>query len=332
MRALVTGGGGFLGGAIVGRLLARGDTVVSFARGDYPTLAARGVRVMRGDLADPEAVSAAAAGCEVVFHVAALPGVWGPYEAFHRANVLGTLNVLAACRAHGVGRVVYTSTPSVVHAGGDLEDVDESAPYAERFAAHYPATKAEAERAVLAANGPDLATVALRPHLVWGPRDNHLFPRVVARARAGRLRLVGGGLKRIDTVYVDNSADAHLLAADHLKPGAACAGRTYFVTNDDARRQADIINGMLAAAGLPPCERSISPAVAYAAGAVLETVWRVLRRTDEPMMTRFVARQLSTAHHYDISAIKRDLGYAPTVSIDEGLARLKAWFEAGQPA
>lgn len=329
MKALVTGGGGFLGGAIVDQLLARGAQVTSFARGDYPALAAKGVRALRGDVKDAAAVAAACAGQDVVFHVAALPGVWGPYQVFHDTNVTGTLNVLAGCRAHGVGKLVYTSTPSVIHAGGDLEGVDHTAPYPAKFHAHYPATKAAAEQAVLAANGDGLLTVALRPHLIWGPGDNHLIPRIVDRARLGKLKLVGGGRKPVDTVYIDNAAAAHLAAADALAPGAACAGKPYFVTNDDPRPQAEIINCILAAAGLPPCEQSVSPRVAYAAGAVLEGVWRLLGRTDEPLMTRFVARQLGTAHYYDIGATKRDLGWTPTVSIEEGFARLKASFQVG---
>ncbi len=326
MKALVTGGGGFLGGVIVDQLLARGAEVTSFARGDYPALAAKGVRALRGDLADAEAVAAACAGQDVVFHVAALPGVWGPYATFYATNVTGTLNVIEGCRRHGVPKLVYTSTPSVIHAGGDVEGIDHTAPYPDHFEAHYPATKAEAEQAVLAANGPTLSTVALRPHLVWGPGDNHLVPRIVARAKAGKLKLVGGGKKPVDTVYVANAAEAHLCAADALAPGAACAGKPYFVTNGEPRPQADIINGILASAGLPPCDKSISPRLAYVAGAVLEGVWTLLRRQDEPLMTRFVARQLGTAHYYDIEATRRDLGYHQRVSLDEGFERLAAAF------
>ncbi|MEZ4473497.1 MAG: NAD-dependent epimerase/dehydratase family protein [bacterium] len=323
-RVLVTGGGGFLGGAVVDRLLARGLEVRSFARGAYPALAARGVEVHQGDLADAAAVSAAVAGCEAVIHVAALPGVWGPASAFERANTLGTQHILDACRAHGVGRLVYTSTPSVVHAGGDIEGADESLPYPDHFATHYPRTKAAAERAVLAANGPDLATIALRPHLIWGPGDNHLVPRILARARAGRLRLVGGGKKLVDTTYIDNAADAHLDALDRLTPRSASAGRAYFISNGEPRPMADIINAMLAAGGLGPCTRTISPRAAWAVGAVLEGVFGLLRLEREPPMTRFVAEQLSTAHWYDISAARRDLGYAPAVSLDEGFRRLQA--------
>ena len=188
MKALVTGGGGFLGGAIVQQLLARGESVRCFARGAYPDLTAQGVEVCRGDLADARAVGEAVAGCTHVFHVAALPGVWGPYALYHQTNTIGTQNVIDACRTHGVRRLIYTSTPSVVHSGGDLAGVDESTPYATHFETAYPETKMHAEKAVLAAHGPELATVALRPHLIWGPGDNHLVPRIVDRGRRGRIR------------------------------------------------------------------------------------------------------------------------------------------------
>jgi nucleoside-diphosphate-sugar epimerase len=329
-RVLVTGGGGFLGGAIVRKLLARGVSVTSFARSDYPELAALGVHVARGDLADEAAVVRAAEGCDAIVHVAALPGVWGPYAHFFAANVTGTRNVLAACRAHSIARLVHTSTPSVVHAGGDLEGVDNTAPYPAHYESAYPETKAIAEREVLAANGTTLpggatlATVALRPHLVWGPGDNHLIPRIVARARAGKLRLVGGGRAKVDTVYVDNAADAHLAALERLAPGAACAGKAYFITNEDPRPQREIIGRILVAHGLPPCERSIAPRVAWLAGAAMEGVWRLSGRADEPMMTRFLAKQLATSHWYDTRATRDDLGYRPAISIDEGFERLAA--------
>lgn len=322
---LVTGGGGFLGGAIVRKLVERGVSVTSFARGSYPELEAFGVRVVRGDLTDEAAVLRAAEGSDAVVHVAALPGVWGPRERFYLTNVNGTQAVLAACRKLGIGRLVHTSTPSVVHAGGDLEGVTNAAPYPEHFEAAYPETKAMAEREVLAANGPTLATVALRPHLVWGPRDNHLVPRIVARAKAGRLRLVGGGEAKVDAVYVDNAADAHLAALDRLAPGAACAGKAYFVTNEDPRPQRQIIDGILAAHGLPPCKKSVSPRLAWLAGALCEGAWTLLRRDDEPPMTRFLARQLATAHWYDTRATREDLGYVPAITMDEGFSRLAAW-------
>ncbi len=318
----VTGGGGFLGGAIVRQLLARGESVRSVQRSDVPALRALGVDVVRADLSDARACLEALRGVDAVIHVAAKAGVWGSAASFHSANVQATDNVIAACRTLGIGKLVYTSTPSVVHAGGDVANIDESVPVATHFSAPYPQTKALAEAHVLAANGAQLATVALRPHLIWGPGDTQLTARVLARARAGRLRLVGGGEKWIDSVYIDNAAAAHLNALDRLEPGAACAGKAYFITQGEPMPQKQLINGMLAAAGLPPCDRSIAPGVAWLAGAVLELVWTLLRREDEPMMTRFLARQLATAHWYNIDAARRDLGYAPQVTVQEGLARL----------
>lgn len=329
---LVTGGGGFLGSAVVRQLLELGESVRILQRSPAPALVALGVDVVRGDLADARAVLAACTGCDAVIHVAAKAGVWGSFQSYWDANVVGTQNVIDACKALGIGVLVHTSTPSVIHAGGDVEGVDESVPLATHFSTAYPATKAEAEKRVLAANSPGLATVALRPHLIWGPNDPQLTARVLARARAGRLRLVGGGHKTIDSVYIDNAAAAHLLALDRLRadgPNAACAGKPYFITQGEPMPQRQLINGMLAAAGLPPCERSISPRMAWLAGAVLELVWRVLGRQDEPLMTRFVAEQLSTAHWYSIAAARRDLGYDPQVSVAEGLERLRVGLERG---
>jgi nucleoside-diphosphate-sugar epimerase len=328
VRSLVTGGGGFLGTAIVKRLLEAGDVVRTLQRGSYPELERLGVECVRGDIADAGIVDRAVQGCDRVFHVAAKVEMWGRIEPFRRVNVLGTQNIVDAMRRAGVGRLIFTSSPSVVHAGSDIEGDDESLPYPERYEAAYPETKAEAERAVLAANGPDLATVALRPHLIWGPGDTTLVPNIVDRARRGQLRLVGDGSKLIDTVVIDNAVDAHLLAAARLEPGAACAGRPYFITNDDPRPLKEIINGFVTAAGLPPVERSIPVKAAVAVGHVFETIHRWLPMTGEPRMTPFLAQNLATAHWYDISAAKRDLGYAPGVSIDEGMRRLREWFEA----
>jgi nucleoside-diphosphate-sugar epimerase len=262
-------------------------------------------------------------GATAVIHVAAKAGVWGTYASYFAANVTATQNLLQVCRELGIGKLVYTSTPSVVHAGGDIEGQDESAPVASHFDTAYPATKALAEQAVLAANSPQLATVALRPHLIWGPGDTQLTARIVARARAGRLRLVGGGKKRIDGTYIDNAAAAHLLALDKVGPGAACAGKAYFIAQGEPMPQKQLIDGILHAAGLPPCERSIAPGAAWLVGRVVEGIWKMLGRQDEPLMTRFVARQLATAHWYDLSAARRDLGYQATVSTQEGLRRLQ---------
>lgn len=323
MRALVTGGGGFLGSAIVRQLRARGDEVVSFSRGNYPELTALGVEQRRGDLCDVNALVEAALGCGIVFHVAAKAGIWGTFQEYHQANVAGTENVIAACRIHSINRLVYTGSPSVVFDGSDVEGGNESLPYPAHFEAHYPHTKAIAEQAVLAANSPSLATVSLRPHLIWGPGDNHLVPRIIAKARAGKLRRIGSRSCMVDTVYVDNAAEAHLNAADRLAPGAPPAGKAYFISNGEPLPLWEMVNRILAAAGLPPVTRSVSPSVAYLAGTVCEAAWKALRLSGEPPMTRFVAKELATAHWFDISAAKKDLGYEPRVSIAEGLKRLQ---------
>jgi nucleoside-diphosphate-sugar epimerase len=322
MNALVTGGGGFLGSAIVRRLVARGDRVASLARSHYPALDPLGVTQHQGDLADAEAVSKAAAGCDIVFHVAAKAGIWGPYDEYYQANVVGTRNVLEACRRHGIRQLVYTSSPSVVFAGRDMEGVNESAPYPDHYEAYYPQTKAEAERLVLGANRPELATVALRPHLIWGPGDNQLMPRIIARARSGRLRRMGSATKKIDTIYIDNAADAHLLAADRLGAGAPIAGKAYFVSQGEPVPTWEFINRVLQAASVAPVTRSVPVWAGVAAGWLCETCYGLLRIRSEPPMTRFLARELATSHWFDISAARRDLGYEPKVSIDEGLCRL----------
>jgi nucleoside-diphosphate-sugar epimerase len=325
MKALVTGGGGFLGQAIVKLLIERGDTVRTFSRHPHPALTALGVEHCRGELSDATAVSDAVKGCAMVFHVAAKAGVWGPYEAFYQANVVGTRNVIAACRQHGIERLVYTSSPSVVFDGHDMEGVDESVPYPQHFEAFYPQTKAEAEQLVLQANDAALATVALRPHLIWGPGDNHLVPRILQRGAQGQLRRIGHRDCLADTIYIDNAAQAHLQAADRLAIGSVVAGKAYFLSQGEPLPIWEIVNRILAAGGLPPVTRTISPRIAYCAGAVLETVYRLLRLSGEPRMTRFVARELSTAHWFDLGAAQRDFGYAPQVSFDVGMERLRLW-------
>jgi 2-alkyl-3-oxoalkanoate reductase len=326
MKLLVTGGGGFLGQALCRGLVERGHTVASFNRGHYRELDALGVRQIRGDLADRDAVLAAAQGIDAVFHNAAKAGAWGSYDSYYSANVTGTQNVIDACRFHGIGRLVYTSTPSVTHRathpveGGTADSV----PYGEGFKAPYAETKTIAEKAVLAANDAGLATVALRPRLIWGPGDQQLLPRLVERAKAGRLRFVGDGENRIDTTYIDNAAQAHFDAFDHLAPGAACAGKAYFISNGEPMAVREIVNALLAAAGAPQVTKTIPFRAAYAIGAVCEALWPLLRLRGEPPMTRFLAEQLSTTHWYDMEPATRDFGYKPRVTIAEGLERLRA--------
>ena len=329
MKVLVTGGGGFLGGAIVRLLRARGDEVRSMTRSAYPWLEELGVEQSLGDLADSTAVERAVEGCDSVVHTAAKAGVWGWYKDFFATNVTGTENVLAACRKLGVRKLVHTSTPSVVHSGCDIENGNESLPYPKHFDAYYQETKARAEKAVLAANGPDLATTALRPHLIFGPGDPHLIPRIVAKAREGKLRRIGSRPVMVDVTVIDNAARAHLNALDRLEVGAACAGKPYFISNGEPVELWGFIDRVLAEAGLPPVSRRVSAWKARLAGRVFEWAYWLLRLPGEPPMTRFVAVQMSTAHWYDISAARRDLGYEPTVTVEEGLKQLGQRLRAG---
>ncbi|MDX2020320.1 MAG: NAD-dependent epimerase/dehydratase family protein [Deltaproteobacteria bacterium] len=329
MNILVTGGGGFLGKAIVHRLLARGDVVTILGRSPQPDLAAQGVRVVQGDVADAAVVNAAAAGQDAIFHTAARVGSWGRASDFERTNVGGTTNVIAASRARGVAKLVYTSSPSVAHGDGDAEGINEQHAYPASFDAHYPRTKALAEQLVVAANGADLLTVVLRPHLMWGPGDTQLVPRAVALAKAGKLKLPGGPPKKVDHTYIDNAVDAHVLALDALSPTAACAGKVYFISQGEPLPQTELICRVLRAAGQPGPFPTVSPLAIRAAGAAAEAWFKLRGDYDrEPPITRFVARQLTSAHWFDIGAAKRDLGYMPRVSFEEGLRRLQAAYES----
>ena len=327
MKLLVTGGGGFLGQALCRALLARGHEVASFSRSRHAALDALGVRQLQGDLGDRDAVLAAfAEGFDAVLHNAAKAGTWGSYQSYFDANVTGTRNVIAACRAHGIGRLVHTSTPSVVHrATHPVEGASaDQVPYGEGVKAHYATTKIIAEREVLAANDGALATVSLRPRLIWGPGDTQILPKLVARARSGRLRLVGSGDNLVDTTYIDNAAQAHVDALDHLQAGAACAGRAYFISNGEPWPLREVLNGLLRAADAPEVHATLPFRAAYAIGAVCEALWTALPLRGDPPMTRFLAEQLSTAHWYSMAPATRDFGYLPKVTMAEGLARLQA--------
>jgi nucleoside-diphosphate-sugar epimerase len=328
---LVTGGGGFLGKAIVRLLLADGHRVSSFARRTYPALAELNVRQIAGDIADTDAIRMAAEGMDVIFHVAAKAGVWGKFDDFFRPNVTGTRNVISACRACAVPTLIYTSSPSVIFDGSDMQGVDESVPYPAHFHSPYPHTKAIAEQAVLAAAGKHLNTIALRPHLIWGPDDNHLVPRIMARAKS--LRQVGDGGNRVDTIYIENAARAHVLAMAAVDGNPNLSGNVYFISDDAPVGLWEMVNRILVAGGKPPVTRSISPQTAYTIGRVMEWAFRTFNISGEPRMTRFVARELATSHWFDISAAKKDLGYAAEISIDEGMRRLKVWLaETGFPS
>ncbi|MBN2024136.1 MAG: NAD-dependent epimerase/dehydratase family protein [Pirellulales bacterium] len=329
MNALVTGAGGFLGQRLVERLVARGDRVRALVRRESAEPFTPGVESVRGDLTDPQTSLRACRGIDCVFHAAAVTNLWGPWSHFHRNNVLATRHVVRACLAEGVARLVFTSSPSVVFDGTDQCGIDETAPYPARWLSHYPRSKALAEEHVLSANGSGgLRTCALRPHLIWGPGDRHLIPRLVERARAGRLCRVGDGQNRIDVVYIDNVVDAHVRAADALAAGSPVAGRAYFLSQGEPVNCWQWIDAVLALAGLPPVERAVSFRAAWRVGTIAEWSWRLLRLRGEPPMTRFLAAQLARSHYYDLSRARRDLGYCPSVSTEEGMRRLGQWLRA----
>lgn len=322
-HSLVTGGGGFLGKAIVNRLIQRGDRVSSFSRSRYPDLNVLGVTQISGDISDLSAVSNACQNIDAVFHVAAKPGVWGKYEDYYRVNTTGTENVIKACKLNNVPVLIYTSSPSVIFNGQDMEGVTESVPYAKTYHTHYPATKAMAEKAVVNASDDTLKTISLRPHLIWGPGDNHLVPRIIARAK--KLIQVGDGKNKVDTIYVDNAAKAHILAEEALEKRPDLSGNVYFISNDEPVYLWDMVNDILKAGGCRPVNRTMSAQTAWRIGAGLEWIYNFFHLKGEPRMTRFVANELATSHWFDISAAKNDLGYVPDVSMEVGLRHLEKW-------
>lgn len=336
-HALVTGGGGFLGRYIVEQLVARGDRVTTFSRGSYPELAALGVRQVRSDVRDLQAITAACRGIDgppvdsidgspvdVVYHVAARAGLWGPYDDFYEANVTGTVNVIEACRAAGVRKLVYTSSPSVIFDGTNQRNVDESIPYPDHYESPYPETKAIGEQRVLAANSSELLTTSLRPHLIFGPRDNHLLPSLIARARQGRVPQVGNGRNIVDLTYVEDAAQAHLQAADALEPGSPVAGSVYFISQGEPVVLWPWISDFLARMGLPPIRIRIPLGLARGAGGLLVAIYRSLRLRGEPPLTPFLASELAQDHYYDISRARRDFGYCPRFSMAQATERTLA--------
>jgi nucleoside-diphosphate-sugar epimerase len=324
-KVLVTGGGGFLGSAIVKRLIDRGDDVRSLARSYYPELDSLGVEQIQGDLSDSEIVLKACEDQDVVFHTAAKPPPWGRYDDYYQTNVIGTQNIINSCLAHQISRLIYTSTPSVVFNGKDIEGVDETMPYPTKFCTYYSETKATAEQYVIRASQQQLKTIVLRPHEIWGPGDNHILPRLVARSK--RLKQIGNGKNRIDITYIDDAADAHLLAADKLQENPDLSGNVYFISQGEPVPAWDMVNALLTAAGCQPVTRAVPFRIAWLAGALLEFVYKSLRLSGEPYITRFMAEAVSQSHWFDISAARRDLDYAPKVTIEKGLARLRDWLE-----
>jgi 2-alkyl-3-oxoalkanoate reductase len=317
VKVLVTGARGMLGAAVAQALAARGDAVTVLQR--RPSgLPFREIRVDLGD-PDPAALTSAVDGCDAVVHLAAKVDVVGPWSEYLRTNVDGTRALLAAARRAGVSRFVHVSSPSVAHAGSALVGAPASPADPALARGHYARSKALAEQLALGATG--CATVAVRPHLVWGPGDPQLVGRIVARARAGRLPVVGSGAALVDTTYVDNAVDALLAALDRAP---RLAGQAFVVSNGEPRPVAELVASICAAAGVAGPRFAVPARMARLAGAAVELLWPSGRRWGEPPMTRFLAEQLSTAHWFDQRATRDALGWAPRIGLDEGFARLRA--------
>ena len=323
-RALVTGGGGFVGLHIVRQLRAAGVDCVVLGRSRYLEAEALGARCVQGDIRNRSAVNGAVAGVDTVFHVAALAGIWGAWQDYYQVNILGTQNIITACKEKEVQNLVYTSTPSVVFNGDDIEGGDETLPYGEKVLCNYAKSKIIAEKHVLAANSQMLKTCAIRPHLVWGPGDPHLIPRLLERGRKGELKKVGNCTNMVDISYVENVASAHLLAAQNLENTATAAGNAYFISQGEAVNLWDWVDELFEAFAVPPLKKRVPFPLAYSAGAVLETIHTLLAPAKEPKMTRFLAEQLAKSHYFSIKNAERDLGYKVNVSTEEGMKRLLA--------
>jgi nucleoside-diphosphate-sugar epimerase len=322
MNILVTGGGGFLGSHLARRLLEMGHHVTVLGRRRYPSLPENIIQ-LQADLREPKAVSEACREQDSVFHAGALPGIWGTKKDFYQTNVEGTRHVIQGCLKHGVRKLVFTSSPSVIYNQTDMENVDESAPYPSHYLSDYPKTKALAEQEVMAAKSQqDLLTVSLRPHLIWGPGDPHLVPRIIERARKGQLIRVGEGTNKVDIIYIDNAVEGHIRAWQALEPGSPVAGKCYFLSDGEPVLLWDWINRLLASLGINPVTKSISYGMAKNLGWILEGVYRILGLGGEPRMTRFLAGQLATSHYFDISRARRDFNYEVKVPPEEGMKRL----------
>lgn len=321
-RALITGGGGFVGSYIVRLLRQRDIECLVVGRSRYPEIEALGVECIRGDISDSAFLLDCCREVDTVFHVAALAGIWGKWDDFYRINVQGTENVLKACKKNKIRHLVYTSTPSVVFNGEDILNGDEGLPYAERFLCHYARSKVMAEKMVLAESGKELRTCAIRPHLVWGPGDPHLIPRLLERGRQKQLKKVGDCTNLVDISYVENVAEAHILAALNLESRGTASGQAYFISQGEPVNLWQWIDDLFERLDVPPVEKRVPFTLAYAAGTFLEGLHRIFLPEKEPRMTRFLAEQLAKSHCFSIAKARDELGYSPLISTEEGMKRL----------
>ena len=319
--AFVTGGSGFIGGALVRRLVADGWTVRALARSDASaeTVRERGAEPVRGDLDDVGAMASGVEGCEVAFHCAAHLGDWGRRADFERGNVQGTRNALAAARRAGVRRFVHVGTEAALLAGQPLIEVDERAPLRFDSPVLYSSTKARAEEAVIEANQNGLETVVVRPRFVWGRGDTTLLPVMTEMVRSKRFAWIGGGRHRTSTTHVDNVVHGLLLAAQR-----GARGGVYFVTDGEPVVFRDFVTRLLATQGVTPPDRSLPVGVARAVAAAAETAWRLLPLPGRPPVTRFAVWVSALETTIDITRARTELGYEPVRTIDQGLEELQS--------
>ncbi len=331
-KCLVIGGGGFLGRQIVCQLRKGGATVRVLGRNHYPELEPLGVECLRGDVTSPADVHAACQGMDTVFHTASLSHMWGRRELLYQVNVEGTANVIKACRETSVARLIYTSSPSVVIGETNIVNGDESLPYPERYNADYPRSKSLAEQLVLKANTrPEntnsastgkLLSCSIRPHLLWGPDDPHILPRIRKAATSGRLRQIGDGRNQITITQVENAAYAHLLAALELAGQARCAGNAYFVGDEEPIYLWPWLNQVLTIWGLPRIKKRVPWGVTRSLALLSEGLHYFFPWLGEPFMTTFIVDQMVRSHSFSHQAAERDFGYYPIISPQEGLQKL----------
>jgi len=317
-RTLVIGGGGFLGTAIVRQLIDRGGTVKVAGRHHYPHIEALGVECLVGDVSDRDFCERICAEVDTVFHTAAKAGIWGSWQEYKRSNIDGTVNVMEGCRNGGVPVLVYTSTPSVVFNGNSIHGGTEALPYANKFLCNYARSKVAAEHYVLNNHDDQLRVCALRPHLIWGPGDPHLVPRLIERGRNNQLKIIGTGANRVDITFVENGAAAHVLAAEKLHETSAISGEAYFIGQERPVRLWDWVNELYLELGINRLDKKVPLPVAYMAGWLLELLHRLPTVHSEPKMTRFLALQLGCSHYFSHAKAQRDFGYNPIISIDDG--------------
>ena len=325
MKVLVTGTGSLLLGGLASELLRRGDEVVCLQRRPAAFMGHQNAHEVLADICNSDAVALAAKGCDAIIHGAARVGVVGSQKEFYDTNVHGTENILRAAEQQSISRLVFVSTPSVAHTGDSLVGAPAGQAEIGRSRSYYAESKAIAERTVLNARNSQLAVVAIRPHLVWGPGDTQLVGRIVERAKSGRLAVVGTGNALVDSTYIDNAISAHIAALDALHIGSACDGKAYVVSNGEPRTVNELMRSMCESAGVPFEPRHLSLTLGIRLGSLVERLWPLMQ-SSEPPITRFIAEQLGTAHWFDQRVVHNDLKWAPSVTLEEGFKQLTQWF------